>query len=149
MTALAILAASASLSMAASAGANDIIVERPWARASIGTNRPSAAYLTLRNAGKEPVTLTAIETPVAMVSEVHRTETDNRGVSTMTAAGEITIAPEESVSLEPGGLHAMLMQLRQPMMEGETLPVTLIFSDGGQIDVAVPILGITARGPDG
>ncbi|QFU07234.1 hypothetical protein PARPLA_01245 [Rhodobacteraceae bacterium THAF1] len=149
MTILASLAATASLSNTASAGTDDIVVEEPWARASIGKSRPGAAYLTLRNVGAEPVTLTAVETPVAMMAEVHLTETDERGISTMSPAGEITVAPGENVSLEPGGLHAMLMKLQEPMKEGETVPMTLIFSDGVEIEIEVPVLGIAARGPEG
>jgi len=33
------------------------------------------------------------------------------------------------------------------MTEGETFPLTLLFEDGGQTIVEVPILGIAARGP--
>ena len=67
----------------------------------------------------------------------------------MAPAGEITISPGESVALEPGGLHAMLMRLQTAMIEGETFPLTLAFSDGGEVTVDVPILGIAARGPEG
>ena len=54
----------------------------------------------------------------------------------------------ESVALEPGGLHAMLMRLQEPMTEGETFPLTLLFDDGGEVTVEVTILGIAARGPE-
>ena len=54
-----------------------------------------------------------------------------------------------SVSLEPGGMHAMLMRLQTKMVEGETFPMTLNFADGGTLAVEVPILGIAARGPEG
>ena len=55
---------------------------------------------------------------------------------------------EETVALEPGGLHAMLMRLKEPMTEGDTFPLTLLFDDGGEVTVEVPILGIAARGPE-
>ena len=67
----------------------------------------------------------------------------------MVPAGEITIGPGESVALEPGGLHAMLMMLQIPMIEGESFPLTLVFSDGVEMTVEVPILGLGARGPEG
>jgi hypothetical protein len=34
------------------------------------------------------------------------------------------------------------------MKEGETFPLSLIFSDGGGVSVEVPVLGIAARGPE-
>ena len=135
--------------MASVAGSEDIVVEDAWARASIGTNRPGAAYMTLRNTGIDPVTLLGLETPIALMPDIHETKTDANGVSSMAPAGEITIPPGESVALEPGGLHAMLMQLQTKMVKGETFPLTLTFSDGGMVTVDVPILSIAARGPDG
>ena len=111
-------------------------------------NRPGAAYMTIRNTGDEPVTLIGLSTPLAMMPEIHETKTNAEGVSSMSAAGEIAIAPGESVALEPGGLHAMLMRLQQPMTEGETFPLTLLFVDGSEVTVEVPILGIAARGPE-
>ena len=131
------------------AGSQDIVVEDAWARASIGKNRPGAAYMTVRNTGTDPVTILSLETPLAMMPDIHRTTTDSNGVSSMAPAGEITIAPGEAVSLEPGGLHAMLMRLETPMVEGESFSLTLTFDDGGTVTVDVPILGIAARGPEG
>ena len=131
------------------AGSEDIVVEDAWARASIGINRPGAAYMTLRNTGTDPVTLVGLETPLAMMPDIHETKTDANGVSSMAPAGEISIPPGESVSLEPGGMHAMLMRLQTKMVEGETFPLTLTFADGGTLTVDVPIFGIAARGPEG
>lgn len=70
-----------------SAGSDDVMVERPWARASIGTSRRGAAYLTIRNAGTDTVTLTGIRTAIAMTSQIHLTSTDANGVSTMAPRG--------------------------------------------------------------
>lgn len=136
------------LSAPALAGSGDVEVEGAWSRASIGVNRPGAAYMTIRNTGDTAATLTGLATPLAMMPEFHETRTNADGVSSMTPAGEITIAPGESVALEPGGLHAMLMRLQEPMAEGEAFPLTLLFDDGGQVTVDVPILGIAARGPE-
>lgn len=146
------LAAFTALSLASGptlAGSEDVVVEAPWARASIGVNRPGAAYMTVRNTGDEAVTLTGLATPLAMMPAIHETTTNAEGVSSMAPAGDITIAPGESVELAPGGLHAMLMRLQEAMTEGESFPLTLTFSDGGEVTVEVPILGMAARGPEG
>ena len=137
-----------SATMPAIAGSEDIVVEDAWARASIGVNRPGVAYMTIRNTGDEAVILTGLRTDLAMMPDIHQTSTNADGVSSMAPAGEIEIAPGESVSLEPGGLHAMLMRLQRPMAKGESFSLTLDFSDGGEIVVEVPILGIAARGPE-
>lgn len=137
------------VAMPATAGSEDIVVENAWSRASIGTSRPGVAYMTIRNEGGELVALTGIQTDLAMMPEIHLTSTNAEGVSSMAPAGEIEIAAGEAVALEPGGLHAMLMSLQRPMTEGESFTLTLVFSDGGEVSVEVPILSIATRGPEG
>ena len=146
--ALTALLSSAGALTPALAGSEDVVVEGAWSRASIGMNRPGAAYMTIRNTGDTPLTLIGLVTPLAMMPEIHQSKTNADGVSSMAPTDEITIAPGESVSLEPGGLHAMLMQLQTPMTEGGSYPLTLLFDDGGEVTVEVPILGIAARGPN-
>lgn len=135
------------LSAPAMAGSEDIAVDAPWARASIGTARPGAAYMTIRNGGRDSVTVTGIRTGIADLPEIHRTATDANGRTSMVPAGKIVIPPGEAIALEPGGLHVMLMKLKGPMKEGSSFPMTLAFDDGGKVTVEVPILGIGARGP--
>ena len=48
---LAVLLTFGGLSVPALAGPEDVVVENAWSRASIGMNRPGAAYMTIRNAG--------------------------------------------------------------------------------------------------
>ncbi|WP_108862366.1 copper chaperone PCu(A)C [Ruegeria sp. Alg231-54] len=141
-------ALSLGLSAPVLAGADEIVVEDAWSRASIGTNRPGAAYMTIRNTGNEAVTVTGIRTDLAEMPEIHQTSTNEQGVSSMGPAGNIEIAPGASVALEPGGLHAMLMRLQRPMTKGESFALTLIFADGEEMSVEVPIYGIAARGPE-
>ena len=146
---LAVIFVLAGLSAPAISGSEDVNVENAWSRASIGASRPGAAYMIVRNMGEDAVTLTGLTTPLAMMPEIHETKTNADGVSSMTPAGEITIEAGESLALEPGGLHVMLMNLQNPMTEGETFPLTLTFSDGDEVTVDVPILDIAARGPAG
>ncbi|GAB5377833.1 MAG: hypothetical protein AcusKO_42950 [Acuticoccus sp.] len=105
------------------------------------------AYMQIRNVGENPVTLTGIEVDVAEMAEIHRTTTNDQGVSTMAPAGKIEIALGATIALEPGGLHAMLMQLKRPLNQGDSFSLTIILSDGGEVSVEVPILGIAAQGP--
>lgn len=125
-----------------------VVVEEPWARASIGTARPGAAYLTIRNAGDRPVSLAGLRSNVAGMAEIHRSTTGPNGVSTMSPVGDIEIAPGEAVTLEPGGLHVMLMELKAPLTEDDAVPLVLEFEDGTEVTAEVPVLGIAARGPE-
>ena len=122
-------------------------VDQSWARASIGTARPAAAYLTLVNEGSRDVTLTAIETPLAGRAEVHET-TEKDGVMRMVPAGPQRLPPGASVQMAPGGLHIMLMDLKEPLVQGGTLPLTLRFADGSGLEASAQILGVGSMGPE-
>jgi copper(I)-binding protein len=121
-------------------------IDTPWARASIGTARPGAAYVTIRNTGDEPDRLVGIETPVAARPEVHAME-EKDGVMKMRPAGPLEIPPGREVRLEPGGLHIMLMQLQEPLKEGGQMPLTLVFEQAGEITVTALVGAIGAREP--
>lgn len=124
----------------------EISVEQPWARASIGRSRPAAAYFTVRNEGGEPDRLTAMASPAAGMAEIH-TMTNENGVMRMHPAGPQEIPPDGRLVLKPGGLHVMLMQLREPLVEGDTVSLELTFEQAGTVTVNAPILGPGATHP--
>lgn len=125
-----------------------ILIEAPWARASIGTSRPGAAYMTIRNAGTEGITLTSMRADISANVSIHKTEVDGDGVSRMSPQKSVNVPAGESISLEPGGLHVMMMNLQAPLNEGSEFPLTLVFENGEEMTISVPVLGIGARGPD-
>ena len=55
-----------------------VIVEGAWSRASIGMNRPGAAYMTIRNLCAETETLVGIRTDLAMMPEIHLSSTNEQ-----------------------------------------------------------------------
>ena len=126
-----------------------IVIEKPWARASIGTSRPGGAYLIVRNEGSEAISLVGLHTEIAGMPSIHETRTNLDGISSMAPADDILIPAGGMIALEPGGYHVMLMKLKAPLVKGETFMMTLLFSDGTEIETNVPVLGIGSRGPEG
>ncbi len=121
-------------------------VEQPWARASIGTARPAAAYLTLVNDGTEAVMLVGADAAVAERAEIHETIKEDK-MMRMLPAATLTIPAGARISMAPGGYHVMLTGLKQPLEKGGTLRLTLHFAGGAALDVAAPVLGPGAMGP--
>ena len=128
-------------------GDGDIIVENLWARATTPGNKAAAVYLTIRNTGQNQIDLIGVRTDRASIETLHKTTTDAQGSVRMSALANLWIAPGESVTFEPGGLHVMLLDLDTPLIEGETLPLRLKFYDGDDLTVIVPILPSDATGP--
>ena len=124
----------------------DLEVDAAWARASIGTSRPGAAYFTVRNLGDEADRLTGLSSPVSAMPMLHET-TLSEGVSRMAHVEAAEIPAGGELTLESGGMHVMLMELTTPLKEGATFPLTLTFEAGGEITVEVPVFGPGATGP--
>jgi copper(I)-binding protein len=123
--------------------AGSLEIEAPWARASVGTMRPSAAYMVIRNGGDEPERLLRVETPAAGHAELHATVTEGDMMRMRPAEG-LEIPPGGELRLEPGGLHVMLMHLQRPLEEGASLPLTLVFERAGEVTIETPIAALGA-----
>ena len=113
-----------------------LLIEHPWARASIGPARSGAAYVTLVNNGTQPDRLIAVSTPVAVRVAIH-THLVQDGVVKMRPVSVIEIAPGEPTVFEPGGLHFMLTGLKRPLEEDTLFSLVLEFEDAGQVEILV------------
>jgi periplasmic copper chaperone A len=61
----------------------------------------------------------------------------------------IDIPAGQTVTLSPGGMHIMLLDLAQPLREGQSFPLTLSFDHAGARQVTVAIEKAGAMGPGG
>jgi hypothetical protein len=53
------------------------------------------------------------------------------------------------VKLAPGGYHLMMFDLKNPLKQGDKVPVTLEFEKAGKVTVSFDVEGIGAQGPAG
>jgi periplasmic copper chaperone A len=126
--------------------AGDLRIERPWARATAGNSRIGAAYFTIEDVGTAPDTLLRVATPLAAAAELHAHSMQNN-VMQMRPVAAIEIHPGTPTVLQPGGLHVMLVDLKQPLKEGDRLPLTLEFERAGKVEIMVSVGKAGARGP--
>jgi len=126
--------------------ASALRMESPWARASLGGVRNAIVYGTLVNDGSAALTVVSGSTPVASRVEFH-IHAMNGDVMTMKQLDSIALKPGERAALQPGGLHIMLIDLKQPLKQGASFPLTLVTADGTALDMMVKIESATAIGP--
>ncbi|RCW88113.1 copper chaperone PCu(A)C [Paracoccus lutimaris] len=120
----------------AAAAEGTVSVHDGYAR---GANPKSgAAFMVIENAGTTACTLMGATSDAADKAELH-TSRDERGVMKMVATGPIEIGPGSSHELARGGDHVMLMGLKAPLKDGETVPLVLDFGDCGLIHIALPV----------
>ncbi len=120
-----------------------VAVEDAWIRpaeVSPDTNAltSTALYAEFRNSGVEAEYIIGGSTPIARAVEMHTTEIEE-GVARMRQTDAIEIPAGESVTLQPGGTHIMLIELTRDLREGEEVPVTLHFRSGEERALQVPV----------
>ncbi|MCX7684041.1 MAG: copper chaperone PCu(A)C [Acetobacteraceae bacterium] len=127
------------------ARAGDIAIASPWTRAA-GANANGAGFMLLSNTGSAPDRLVSAASPAARVVELH-THIREGEVMRMRPVPDIPIPPGETVRLQPGGLHVMLIGLTRPLERGQQVPLTLRFERGGEVTVLLEVQAAGARGP--
>lgn len=111
----------------------DLEIIHPFIYETAKTARAGGGYVTIANTGSEADRLIGVRADFPKV-QIHESYEEN-GVHRMRPAGELTIAPGETLELAPGGYHVMFMGLSKPFEAGEEVPVTLIFERAGEIEV--------------
>jgi hypothetical protein len=116
----------------------NLIIGHPWSRPTAPGMPAGAAYLSITNKGPREDTLIAARTPAAARVEFHRTSLES-GVARMRPAGTLVVAPNATITAEPGGLHLMLVDLKTPLVEGTFVPLVLTFKSAGDVTVQLKV----------
>ena len=125
--------------MAAETRAGDLTVVDPWARATIGSQKVGAAYVTIRNRGKQPDRLVGVQTDAAESAMLHASSVTSEGVAEMRPVDSVEIPPGGEAKLAPRGTHVMLMGLKAPLVAGKSFPLTLQFERAGPVKVEAKV----------
>lgn len=106
-------------------------VTNVWARSTAPGQNVGAAYLNI--VSNAPAALVKAESPAAKVVELHEMKMEG-DVMKMRAVPKIDLPAGKEVKLEPGGLHVMLIDIKQPLKVGEKVPLTLVVEAGGKTE---------------
>jgi len=123
-------------------------VKDAWVRGMVPTQNTTGAFLRITS--RADAKLVGVRTPAAGMAELHLSSMEG-GVMRMRPVDGIPLPAGQAVDLKPGGYHVMLMHVKQPLKEGDRVPLTLeIETAGGKresLTVDVPVLPISASGP--
>jgi copper(I)-binding protein len=138
-----ILIASAAL-LAAHAHAQ-VTVRDAWVRATVPQQKATGAFMQL-SAAKD-TRLVSASSSVTPVVEVHEMAMQDN-VMRMRQIPALDVPAGKTVELKPGGYHVMLLDLKQQVKEGDTVPLTLVFEgkDGRRetVEVKAPVRALNA-----
>ena len=130
--------------------AAELEIEGQFSRATAPSMKNGVVFMTIRNKGSETISLIAAQGQVADRIELHTHSVDDQGIMRMRELEEgIPLPSKKTTSLQPGGLHVMMMGLTKQLKRGESFELELQFSDGSATPVIVPILSAGAVSNDG
>jgi periplasmic copper chaperone A len=124
-------------------------IKDPWVRGTVEQQKTSGAFMqiTSANGGK----LVAVSSPVAGMVEIHEMAMEGN-VMKMRAVPALDLPAGKTVELKSGGYHVMLMDLKQTLKAGDTVPLSLVVEgkDGKRqtIEVKAPVRALGADAHD-
>jgi copper(I)-binding protein len=127
--------------------AGDLVITQAWSRATPGGAKIAGGYLTIENKGAAPDRLMGGTGAIAGKVEMHEMAMNN-GVMTMRELDNgLTMDPGKTVKFAPGGYHLMLMDLKNPLKQGDKVPLTLEFEKAGKVTLSLDVQGVGAQAP--
>ena len=125
---------------------NEVDVHDAWVRATAADGEgadmegvTSAAYMEIANHGGSDQRLISVTAEGVGMAQIHQTVIENDVARMEQQTEGVLITAGDTIELEPMGLHIMLMNLEAPLMDGETLTLTLHFEDGQVLETTAPI----------
>lgn len=120
------------------APATEIVIGDPYVRAVPPGQPNSAAFMSLNNPSTSPRALVDATSPFAEIVELH-THLNEGGMMRMRPVERIALPAGETVLLQPGGLHVMLIGLKRPLTPDTAVELTLMFDDGSKVSIQAPV----------
>jgi copper(I)-binding protein len=135
---IAVLIATVALPTLALAAPSDTEVTEARTMAGGKAGGEAPLYMTVANHGGTADALQRVRCPVAWAAEPRVTDRGEGGLAGR-AVKSIAIPANSTVKLEPGGLYVALLQLKEPLKQGDTFTCTVAFTGSGTKEVAVSV----------
>lgn len=127
----------------AAAAATGIAIQQPWIRATPPRAPAAGGFAVIVNGGDSADTLVSASSPRAARVEVHEMSMDGGVMRMRHLVDGLPIPAHGRVELKSGSYHLMLFDMPQPFVEGQQVPVTLVFAQAGPKQVVFDVRGMT------
>ena len=96
----------------------------PWVRGTVAQQKASGLFVQLTSA--QGGRLVSASSSMASSAEIHEMAMDGNIMTMRALPDGLALPAGKAVALKPGGVHIMLMGLKQALQAGDTVPVTLV-----------------------
>ena len=131
----------AALALCSAASFAQTTVAEPWIRGTVAQQKATGMFATVTS--PKGARLVAGSTPVAGIVEIHEMAMEGSVMKMRALPNGLELPAGKAVALKPGGYHVMLMDLKQQLKVGETVPVTLVIEGADKsretIEVKAPV----------
>ncbi|MCX7156028.1 MAG: copper chaperone PCu(A)C [Rhodocyclales bacterium] len=101
-----------------------VTVKDPWVRATVSQQKATGAFMQITSV--QDARLVEVKSPVAGIIEIHEMAIEKDVMKMRALPNGLDLPAGKTVELKSGGYHVMLMDLKQQMKEGDTVPMTLV-----------------------
>lgn len=131
---------------AAATDCDEVTIDAATVRVPPAAN--AAAYFTISNDGADDTAIVAASGDFADVFELHEVTADDEGVMSMRPIDgqEIPVPAGETVTLEPGGLHVMALDVADDLAGLDEVDLTLTLADGCEREVVLAVEALAEGG---
>ncbi len=125
--------------------AGDLLIDHPWTRATPAGAKTAGGYAKISNNGATPERLVGGTADGAEKVEVHEMALENNIMTMRPLNDGLEIKPGETVELKPGSYHIMIIGLKEPYKEGETVKGSLQFEKAGKVEIEFKVESLDAK----
>jgi len=116
-------------------------VAEPWVRGTVAQQKASGMFARITSA--QGGRLVSASSPVAGVVEIHEMAMSGDVMRMRALPNGLDLPAGKAVELKPGGFHIMLMDLKQQLKAGDTVPVTLVIESADKkretVEIKAPV----------
>lgn len=145
---LMVMLPAAGLALAHEETSKGVTVAHPWVRATPDGATVTAAFMEIKTAKDVSDRLISATSPAAGRVEVHTHSMDGE-IMKMRRVDALDLKPGKSEILKPMGSHMMLLDVKQPLKEGDLVKMQLTFEKAGTVEVEGTVEPVAAMGPHG
>jgi copper(I)-binding protein len=126
------------------AAGTTISIDNAWSRATSKGIEVAVGFATIKNNSDQADKLVSATTEIAGKTQIHQMTMEGGVMKMREVTDGLPVPANGEVVLKPGSYHLMLMDLKQPLKEGDHFSGTLTFEKVGPITVVFEVKGIGA-----
>lgn len=123
---------------------NELVITKAWVKEAPPGVKVLAGYLNISNLSHSEIHIAEIKSPDFKSVEIHHSVIED-GIAKMVKQNTLAIKAGETIKLEPGGLHLMLIKPDTRKKQGDEVTLDLYLSGESIMTIKAPVQQATGH----